>query len=90
MGDRISIFKSNKLLFKNIKFKTENLFTKKIFFEPKIEKFSNIKKDIILKNENHFENMFKEYFKIILDKNLKKYNLYKSLTLSNSKLISII
>ena len=75
---------------KNLIFNTENLFTKPTLFIPKIKISSNNRKDIILKNENHFENMFVEYFNIIINQNMKKYNLIKKQTLSNSKLLSKI
>lgn len=75
---------------KNLILNTENLFTKPIPFKPKIKISSKNKKDIILKSENHFENMFVEYFNIIIKKNIRKYNLIKFQTLSNSKLLSKI
>ena len=81
---------SNQLSYfsKNLIFKTENLFTKPSQLKPEIEKITKIKKKIILESENHFDNMFNEYFNIIYNQNYKKHDYIKEKTLKASQLLS--
>ena len=67
---------------------TEKIFSKPNNYIPRINLIKNNNlKEIILKNENHFDNMFKLYIKIIKSKNYERYNYLKLNTINTLKLL---
>ncbi len=67
---------------------TERIFSKPSNYKPKINFIKNNNlKEIILKNENHFDKMFKLYIKIIKSKNYERYNYLKLNTINTLKLL---